>query len=114
MIILNNFIPVDDLPVTFGLYDIEDEAGVFGFVSLDLFSIQKFQGIQHSRCLLGSVLPADCPECILCRLSSVAPGNQDGEKRILGCLIFKVRCKTDSGNGVDQIPEVDGFVRRQT
>ena len=93
------------------LGDPEDVLGVLRPVGIKPFAIQEFQSFKHSRGLLRAVLSCDGSQCILRGLNPVLPGDEDREERIFGSLVLKLRSKTNSGDDVHQITEVDPFMR---
>ena len=114
MVVLDDLAAVDHLAMALGPDGVEDELGVLGFVGIDLFAVEQFQGIQYGRGLLGAVRSRDGPQGVLRGLGAVVAGDQDREERVVLGLIGEVRRQADPGNGVDQVAEVDGFVGRDS
>ena len=113
MVVLDDLAAVDHLAVPLGLDGIEDELGVLRLVRVDLLAVEQLQGVQHGGGLLGAVLPGDGPQGVLRGLGAVVAGDQDREERVVRGLVLEVRSQADTGDGVDQVAEVDGLVGRQ-
>ena len=111
MVILNELAAVDYLPVPLGLDGIEDELGVLRFIGSNLLAVEQLQGVQHSGGLLGTVLSGDGPQSVLRSLGAVVAGDQDREKWIVRGLVLEVRSQADTGDSIDQVAEINGFLR---
>jgi len=108
--ILNEFRPVDHLPLTFLLGNGEDIVGIPRSVRIEPIAFEQFQGIEYRRGLPGTVLAGDGAEGVLHGLGAVASGDEHREARILRRLLLKVGAEADARNSVDQIAEVDALV----
>jgi len=111
VVIPNKLGVVQNLTMAFALEKLKNKPGMARLVRINLFAIKKLQCVEDGGSLFCAVLPCNSPQGILCSLRSVIGSNQHRKTGIVGSLISKVRCKTYTGNRVDQITKVNGLVR---
>ena len=92
------------------LGDAEDVLGVLRPVGIEPLAVEQLQGVQHRGGLLGAVLSGDGAQGVLRGLGPVRSGDEHREERVLGRLVLEMRPKTDAGDGVHQVAEVDALV----